>query len=474
MARSRQRASFFSTCFGRTAAFARHPVRSTRSRIEDEALPYIDVVEEARSKPLSVIVLSLLITLIALIGVFLVWASATELEEITRGSGKVVPSSRIQQVQSLDGGIIQQIYVAEGARVGKGQLLVRLDDTRFSADLGELKARRDKLEIASIRLRSQAQWRGDSDAPDIPKRFWDSAPEAVASELDLFRANVEALKARRSILDARMSQKQSEWASSVQQYEKLQEQSELAKQELELKKPLAAKRIIPKTDMLKLQRELSDLESQLAQASERKELTQAAIDEINSEREGLIAQFQQAAQAELNDLGGALEIIKQTMLGADDKMRHRDVRAPVSGIVNTMEVNTVGGVVRPSQMLLSIVPLEDTLQVEVQVHPKDIAFVRAGQKALVKLSAYDFTVYGGLNGVVVQVSPDTVYDEEKRQAFYVVTVRTNESALGDDTAPLPIIPGMLAAVDVLTGKKTVMSYMLSPLHNLKENALRER
>ncbi|WP_208985740.1 HlyD family type I secretion periplasmic adaptor subunit [Pseudovibrio sp. Ad26] len=417
----------------------------------------------------------LLVLMIGLLLIsFVFWAGWAQLEEVTRGDGRVIPSAKIQVIQSLEGGIVKEVLVKTGDLVSKGDILIRLDDTGFSSNLGELVAKQLALEIARERLEFQSVWPERGEELAYSDHYHENAEQIVASELSLFQANLEGLKGQVAINRSRVAQRMAELEASENQRRKVLDLLLLANEERELKAPLAEKQIIPRTDMLKLQREIGDLEGQVNTLQVTEGRLQAAVEEAEQEIEGVYTKFRQAARAELSEVQAQLDIIAEASKGAGDKVDRADIRAPMDGIVNTIDVSTIGGVASPSQQLMTIVPVEDVLLVEAKVKPQDIAFIHQGQQALVKLSAYDFSIYGGLDGQVEGISADTVYDESTREQFYSVIIKTKQTELESRNKSLPILPGMIASVDILTGEKSVLSYILKPVNRAREEALRER
>lgn len=417
----------------------------------------------------------LLVLMIGLLLIsFVFWAGWAQLEEVTRGDGRVIPSAKIQVIQSLEGGIVKEVLVKTGDLVSKGDILIRLDDTGFSSNLGELVAKQLALEIARERLEFQSVWPERGEELAYSDHYHENAKQIVASELSLFQANLEGLKGQVAINRSRVAQRMAELEASENQRRKVLDLLRLANEERELKAPLAEKQIIPRTDMLKLQREIGDLEGQVNTLQVTEGRLQAAVEEAEQEIEGVYTKFRQTARAELSEVQAQLDIIAEASKGAGDKVDRADIRAPMDGIVNTIDVSTIGGVASPSQQLMTIVPVEDVLLVEAKVKPQDIAFIHQGQQALVKLSAYDFSIYGGLDGQVEGISADTVYDESTREQFYSVIIKTKQTELESRNKSLPILPGMVASVDILTGEKSVLSYILKPVNRAREEALRER
>jgi adhesin transport system membrane fusion protein len=426
-------------------------------------------VNDAPSRKSSIF----LFTCVALFMSFIGWAYFAEIDEVTRGQGQVIPSSKKQVVQSLEGGIVEELKVREGDTVKKGQVLLRIDDTGFSSDLGELNAKHRSLSIQVKRLRSESV-NPDASKVDFGEELRKLAPQAVENEKTLFDIRKSALKNQLSVLKERLFQRQQELAELKENEKRYQNGLAIALREFKMKEPLAKRGIVSKTDVLRLEREMSDLRGQLASTRQGIPRVEASIREAERLSDEQKISFRQGAQTELNAKLSELSIVEQSLKAANDRVDRTDIRSPVTGIVNKLHTNTIGGVVRAGEPLVEITPIEDILRVEVQIPPKDIAFVSVNQKALVKLTAYDFTIYGGLDGKVEIISSDSIKDEATKESYYLVTVRTKETALRKGNESLPIIPGMVAQVDIITGKKSVLDYILKPLIKAKQEALRER
>ncbi len=414
-----------------------------------------------------------LATCAALFLAFFAWAFFAEIDEVTRGEGQVVPSSKTQVVQSLEGGIVKQIMVREGDHVKKDQLLLRIDDTGFSSDLGEIEAKRRSLSVQVKRLRTES---GNPDAKEIDfgEELRKLVPNVVKNEMTLFNIRMSSLANQVSLLRERLEQRKQELAELKENRKRFQNGLDIAMREFDIKKPLAERGIVSKTDVLKLEREISDLKGQLATTKQALPRVEASIREAERLIDEQKLSFRQGAQTELNAKLSELSVVKQSMKGASDRVVRTDIRSSVDGIINKLHVNTVGGVVRASEPLAEITPMEDALQVDVRIQPKDIAFISPKQKALVKISAYDFTIYGGLDGEVENISPDSTRDPNTNERFYLATIKTKESALKKGDKSLPIIPGMVGQVDIVTGKKTILDYLLKPIIKAQQEALRER
>jgi len=444
---------------------------TTRSERED--LAFIRTADAAVRDAPSRLTTIFLATCVSLFLVFIAWAYFAQIDEVTRGEGQVIPSTRKQVVQSLEGGIVEEIMTRQGEHVSKGQILLRIDDTGFSSDLGELQVKNLSLSAQVQRLRTEAE---DPDAKEVKfdKELREKAPSVVANEITLFNIRKSALENQLSVLNARLDQRKQELAELLENKKRYQNSLEIAEKEFKLKEPLAQRGIVSKTDVLRLERELSDLRGQLATTEQSIPRVQASIREAERLTDEQKLSFRQNAQTELNAKLAELAVVQQSITAATDRVDRTDIRSPVAGIVNKLHTNTIGGVVRAGEPLVEITPVEDTLRVEVRVSPRDIAFVHPNQKALVKITAYDFTIYGGLDGEVEIISSDSIKDEETKDSYYLVTVRTNETALRKGKESLPIIPGMVAQVDIVTGKKSVLDYILKPIIKAKQEALRER
>jgi membrane fusion protein, adhesin transport system len=411
----------------------------------------------------------LLFIVVAFFGIFFAWASWAKLDEVTRGDGKVIPSSQVQVVQNLEGGIVAGIPVREGDVVEPGEVLLRIDNVRAASDLRENRQRHLALLGALARLRAEVENRPIAMPPEVAA----AAAEVAANERALYHARQEALATEIEILESQAEQRAQELTELETRLGQLERSHALASQELAITQPLAASRVVSKIDLLQLQREVNDLAGEL-------ETTRLAVPRIESalrEARRRIAErtlsFRAEAQRELNAVQAEATALAEALTAAADQVKRTEVRSPVRGTIKRLLVTTVGGVIQPGEDLVEIVPLEDTLLIEAKVRPADIAFLHPGQPAVVKVTAYDFSIYGGLDGVVEDISADTITDD-KGESFYRVRVRTDENALEKAGESLPIIPGMTTQVDILTGEKTVMDYLLKPILRARERALRER
>jgi adhesin transport system membrane fusion protein len=389
----------------------------------------------------------LLWAFLALFATFLVWAHFAVLEEVKRGNGKVVPSRQIQVVQSLEGGIVGDILVQEGAAVQQGQTLMRIDDTKFASELGEIRERRASMAARVARLDAEAKGRTEIKFPDQIDQV---VPAAVATETSVFNARAQKLAQDIDVLN--------------QQITRLTQSSALFDRELALTRKLYEQKVVPEIEMIRVERQSAETKGQLAEAK--------------SKVATAVSTFRAQADEDLAKSRGDLAVLDENIKSAQDRVRRADLRSPVRGIVNKLNVTTIGAVVQPGANLMDIVPLDDTLLVEGKIRPQDIAFIRPGQDAVVKISAYDSSVYGHLDGKVERISADTILDDkgesaQRPETYYRVMVRTSTNHLGTEENPLPIIPGMVTTVEILTGKKSVLDYLMKPARTLRDEALRE-
>ncbi len=398
-----------------------------------------------------------------------VWANQAELDEVVIGSGKVIPSRQIQVVQNLEGGILAEILVQEGDTVQEGQVLLRIDDTRFSASYRENKLRATALAAKATRLKAEAEGRDFADDAEIAREYsniWENENSLFASRRHEFRTTL-------SIYRQQIAQHELELAELGAKLDKLENGYALANKELRLTVPLVKEGAVSEVEVIRLQRQVNDIRGEV-------ETTKLAIPRIRSkhrEAQEKLTEFELSfrnkARKELNEVTTELAGLDESNVALEDRVERTAVRSPVKGTVKQLLVHTVGGVIKPGMNLIEIVPIEDSLLVEAQILPANIAFLRPGQNAIVKLTAYDFSIYGGLPARLEHISADSILDKDGN-SHYLVRVRTDKNYLGDDEQKLPIIPGMTTYVDILTGKKTVLSYILKPLLRAKERALRER
>ena len=405
----------------------------------------------------------------ALFLMFMVWAYYSNIEQVTRGDGKVVPSTQIQIVQNLEGGILSEIMVDVGELVKKDQLLLRIDETRFSSSFNQNRVKYLSYKARAARLLSEA----NGTSFEVPKEVMAEKPEIGIREQELFESRKREFQSNMDILDEQISQREHEYRELTTKLEELTRTNALLQKELELTRPLVAQGAVSEVEVLHLERQASQMQGEIATIKQTIPKAQSRLQESQlALRENQLVFFNKA-KAELNEILAELDEVSASAIALEDRLRRTNVRSPVTGTINRLLVNTVGGVIQPGMDLVEIVPLEDTLVVEAKIKPSDIAFLRPNQEAKVKFTAYDFTIYGGLEAKLEHISADSITDE-MGNSFYLVRLRTTKNYLGPESDPLPIIPGMVASVDILTGKKTILAYLLKPVLRAKYMALREQ
>ena len=418
---------------------------------------------------------------------FLVWAYFSALQQVTSGMGKVIPSTQVQIIQSLDGGVLQKLFVQEGMQVLKGQAIASIDDTRFRSDFAEQKQEVDSLRANVIRLRAELSsiliginenWKRQIEinikVPVYPEDLQQNAKFMVERQQEEYSGRLDNLINQLAIQAQQIQQREQEVAELGSKINTLKISYEIASKELDLTRPLAEKNIVSKIERYKLERSVNELKGELSAVRLLAPKLKSALQEsILNRRETALA-YRTEARSELNELQNKLSRINESQVGAQDKVTKALILSPVVGTIKTIHINTLGGVVKPGETIAEIVPTEDKLMVEAKIKPRDIAFIYPGLPAVVKITAYDFTRYGGLTGKVEHISADTTQDEEGN-SFYLIRVRTDASSIKNKNGKeMPIIPGMLTEVDVITGKRTILEYILNPILRANEAALRER
>lgn len=341
------------------------------------------------------------------------WTSIAEIDEVTRGEGKVIPSRQIQVLQNLEGGIVSEIQVREGDVVEMGQVLIKLDNTQFAAALREGETHCMEHRAKAARLEAEALLQEFLPPLDVQQLY----PQFVQREYELYKARKDQFQRQEASLE----------------------------RELEMMRPLVKQGAVSEIEVLRLERNLNELRDDYCTGSRK----------------------------ELNDLLVEISRLQESNQILRDKLKRTSITAPLKGVVKQIMVNTIGGVIKPGMDLIELVPLDDSLLVEARVKPADIAFIHPGQEVMVKITAYDFAIYGGLKGRLENISADTISDDN-HESYYKIRVRTDKSRLGNDGNPMPIIPGMAARIDIITGKKTILQYLLKPVFRAKEKAFRER
>jgi adhesin transport system membrane fusion protein len=399
----------------------------------------------------------------------IVWMNWAKIDVVIRGSGKVSPASQVQNIQSLEGGIISDILVAEGQVVESGQPLIKISDVAFSSSFEE--NRLLYLELVAKASRLEAEAFGRAFKPDSEVSA--EAPHLIKSEKSLYDSNQQQLKETLSSLEEKISQQKSALLEAQSKRRQLQRSLDLVKKEIVIKKPLKDRGIISEVEFLQLQQREAEFEGEIEAVKFSVPRIESTIEEARFNKQKEKLNFQNNAKKELNEVTAEISRIKETQTALQDRVKRTTLRSPVNGIVQRLYINTIGGVISPGNNILEIVPQEDALLVELNIKPADIAYVSVGQFARLKFSAYDFAIHGSLQGIVTFVSADTITNEEG-QSFFLVRVKPVKSFLGIKSGELPIKIGMTAEADIITDKKTILSYLTEPVHRGIDKALRER
>ena len=394
---------------------------------------------------------------------FLLWAMFAQVDEVTRGQGKVIPISKAQLIQSAEPATVQALLVRSGQRVRRGQLLARLDDTQSASALGQIQAETQALTARSARL--SAEGTNSSTACEGAD---------CADEAQLRQVRESALRSRISALNSSAEQRRREVSEAAATISSLQGSLALAQRQVGMLEPLAAKNIVPQTDLLNARREVNDIQGRINAAREQQSRAMAAVREAQAQASEAGFSFRQEALNERSQVNAKIAVNRESLRGAAGRLGRMELRSPVDGVVNDLQVTTIGGFVQAGQKVMEVVPMGDKLLVETRIKPSDIAFIKVGDKALVKITAYDFSTYGGLDGRVVQISADSIYDESTKEAYFNVIVETDKSYLESSGRRLPITPGMMTDTQIITGRKSILSYLLKPVLKARSEALRER
>jgi len=437
---------------------------------EEEDLHFMSEVDAAIHRKGSSMAFILTLVIALLMGTFVVWAHFTVLDEVTRGMGQVIPSQKVQVIQNLEGGILQEILVQENQIVNKGDILIRIDNALAASQYRDAFTKAAEHEAAILRLNAEIDGKA---AIVFPDQFKDADPQVLEDQRSIFKARRQQLQAEINVLRSQHSQKQQEIAEMKSRREQLERSLGLAKEQRDISKPLVDQGVYPRVEYLALERDISSLQGDIDALRMAVPRIRQAANEANRRIEQRQAEFKTEALNEMNRRRGELKSLREIMSAGEDRVTRTDVRSPVRGTIKQINLNTIGGVVRPGEPILEIVPLDDTLLIEARIRPADIAFLHPGQKAMVKITAYDFSIFGGLEGVVEAISADTIEDDNG-ESFFKVKLRTQNNAIIYRNEELPIIPGMTASIDILTGKKSVLAYLLKPILRAKQNALRER
>ena len=455
------------------------PIRAVLIRVRDGLRPRVDDSDFMRETSAAALQGArpqahwILWSTVVFLAVGVIWANRAQLDEVAVGQGRVIPSSRIQVVQNLEGGIVAEILVEAGQIVSKGQPLMRIDDTRFSSSYLEGAAKDDALRARIARLEAEAALGRFTPPADLER----DKPDLVRQEKAVYESRYNGLQANLAVLRQQVEQRAQELAETQARAVQLQHSDELVEQELDIMRRAADNNVFPKVDLIRLERQANDLKGELQVARLNVPRLEAAQSEVSRKAEQVSADFRAVASRELSEARAEQSMASASKVELQDRLARTTVRAPLAGTIKQVKINTVGGVVQPGMDLMEIVPLDDTLLVEARVRPADIAFLRPGLEAMIKLTAYDFSIYGGLEGTVEHISADAIVDERpglQPESYYIVRVRTSRGRRGAGDKHLKIIPGMQATVDIRTGRRSVLQYLLKPILRAKQAALRER
>lgn len=413
--------------------------------------------------------ITLLLIIVLVVVFILIWASLAKLDEVTVAQGRVVPSSQVQVVQNLEGGIIAEIFVKEGDIVQSNQEVLRIDDTGATSNYRENYAR--YLGMLATISRLNAEIKGVE--LTFPEEVERNRPELVASEIALHQSRQSELQGSIGILEDQSQQKEQEIIELQTRKKHYQEAYNLIEREVKILSPLVKEGVASEVELLRVKREANRLAGDLDSISFGIKRAQTAVSETKKRIGEKQDQYKGESLIQLNELTSRLESLKELLTAISDKVSRTVVRSPVEGVVKRLMVSTIGQVIKPGESLVEVVPLEDNLRIEAQVLPSDIAFLHSGQKAVVKVTAYDFLIYGGVPAVVENISPDSITDE-KGNRFFKILLKTERNYLEGKDGQLPIKPGMVVEVDILTGEKTVLDYLLKPIRRAQYKALRER
>lgn len=403
---------------------------------------------------------------------FFVWAGLTEIDELVRADGKVIPSQQLQIVQNLEGGIVSDILVSEGDFVDSGQVLLKMDATQVDSSFNEQRLRVLELEAQAARLRAEVA------GTDMPNQFDIGSSDSLefkrlfAEEISLYRQRQAELASSRQVIAQQIAQKQQSIAQAQAQLEQTNKALKLAQKEIDILGPLLKEGVVSEVEMLRAEKALLAVEKDQNQYRFAIPEYQAAVEELESKLRRVELKFRAEAQQALNQILAELPRLGQGSDALKDIVKRTLMRSPVRGTVKQLMINTIGGVIRPGMDVVSIVPMEDRLLVEAKVRPSDIARLYPGQRARVKFTAYDFASYGGLDAQLKHISADTLLDDQGN-AYFLVRVETDSNTLTFKGEDLPIIPGMVAQIDILTGKKTILDYLVKPVLRMQANALTE-
>ncbi len=438
-------------------------------KLDTSELAYADVVEAAMQRKPSAQARMLSFATGLFIFIFILWAAWAEVDEVTRAEGKVISSQRNQIIQNLEGGILQEVMVREGQTITKGMPLARIDNEMAASTYRDALSKSLENTAAIIRLEAEL----NKTEPIFPDDIINEAPQVIDDQKSIMAARQLQRESEIVLLQSQYEQRLSEIEEQQARKRAVDRNLALAIEQRNTVLPLLERKNYSRIEFLNLEQEVANLEGELEGLTVAIPKSQAAAEEALQRITFREAELDAAITEEINERRNELNSLKETLSAGSDRVTRTVVRSPVDGIIKQIHLNTLGGVVRPGEPIMEIVPMDDTLLVEVRVRPSDVAFLHPDQKAMLKFSAYDFGVYGGLEGVLEQISADTIEDKQG-EVFYLAKLRTHKTSILYRGEVLPIIPGMTATADILTGQKTILDYILKPILKAQQNALRER
>ena len=443
-----------------------------------EDLNFVNILHSQKNAKIdSKVLLLFFAIMVFFLGAFL-WAYFSKIDELTRGEGKVIPSEKIKTIQSLDGGIISEILIKEGSIVKEGEPLMKIDTTRFEASLEENKQTYYHLLVTKARLELESKINLDDEIPEInySDEVLANANTFAMNDRRLFTSRMEELKSTTKTFKIQLKQKEQEINELSSKASQLKISIALVREETKTMELLVARQSKSKVDLLKIKRELAQLEGELQGTYSSIPRAKFAIEEAQNKIVEKLKIFKSEASNELQKTNTEIKKYESKLVADEDKLDKTVLISPVDGIIKQINVNTIGGVVKSGMDLIEIVPQSDILLIEAKIDPKDIAFINPKQKAIVKITAYDFSIYGGLEGKIVEISADSIEEKDNKDktSYYKVVIKTEQNYLEKDKQKLPIIPGMVTTVDIVTGKKSILDFLLKPILKTKANALHER
>lgn len=445
---------------------------------DEEDIEFVHTLYAQGNARISKYAYILLFTICLFFTSAILWSYYSEIDELTRGEGKVIPSVKIQTIQSLDGGVVSEILVKEGFIIKKGQPLMKIDTTRFKASLDENKNTLESLLASQIRLTAEMNINIKKPRPKLnfSNKNLTKYPDIIKVQKELFKTRYEELKANINTLNIQVKQKEQELKELQSKQEQLWQSIKLIKEEMATIENLVAKKVRPNIDLISIKREYNEILGDYMATKLSIPRAKFSIEESNNKVVEKIKMFKNEAAEELHRINNEIKKYQSKVISEKDKLDKTVIVSPVNGIINRIHINTIGGVVRSGADLIEIVPESETLLIEAKIDPKDIAFINPSQKAIVKITAYDFSIYGSLEGKIVEISADSIKDEDSREGktYYKVTIKTEKNYLEKDGERYSIIPGMIASVDIVTGKKTILEFILKPIIKTKDSALHER